>query len=536
MAKYIGTYATYSDIFGYKYNQDKLIELIKEVPLGGVLNVLSQLNSIPGNDKTIRSNFFNHLHEVAPELEFVEKKVAPHFLYSGQGLLAVWKWLLAHGDMKKLDDEILIVNAINTIVYLNLLISDYLYDEKVDVERLKYDMFSNAVFNSESDFRNSLARAALMFDEIAGDSSYFNPKEYLDIKKAFLDHYGYSIKEYLSVVFALFAGFMKSKNEVIPEWNRANDYFSASKIPTIANSILEELSMTISEGSTWSKDTLDETWNYTKFRQKPILKLENGTFFPINIKYLYEQVFDELYFKIRQAYPGSSTQIFSFYGRCFEKYIEILAQEAIDSSPLPYTMIKEFSFGSNKSPDVMIRLGSKLLAVEAKAKRLSMDAFISGSKEAIEKDTHRLVIDPILQLHNCVKELKERGHEALHGIDEIYLMSATLGEFPTLSPFEEDIRLSVEKGFELPIKAYYHVDIEEFEMFVEIISRKNAKPLFKYLDNKKKHSNHLPFKNFLISSSLKPKRLRYIAKKFKKHIDEISGIIFNNPEFDKSID
>ncbi|MGO4275155.1 hypothetical protein AB4Z22_35875, partial [Paenibacillus sp. TAF58] len=138
-------------------------------------------------------------------------------------------------------------------------------------------------------------------------------------------------------------------------------------------------------------------------------------------------------------------------------------------------------------------------------------------------------------LHNRIKELKERGHEALQGIDEIYLMSVTFGEFPTLTPFEEEIRLIVEKSFEIPIKAYYHVDIEEFEMFAEIFSRKSAKPLFKYLDNKKKHSNHLPFKNFLFSSSLKPKRLGYIAKKFKKHIDEISGIIFNDPEFDNRI-
>ncbi|MGO4271241.1 hypothetical protein AB4Z22_15575, partial [Paenibacillus sp. TAF58] len=400
MAKYIGTYATYSDIFGHKYNQEKLIELIKELPLGGVLNVLSQLNSIPGNDKEIRSNFFDHLHAINPELKFVEKKVEPHFLYSGQGLLAVWKWLLAYGDVDKLDDDILIIQATNIIVYLNLLISDYLYDEKVDLERLKHDMFSNVVFNSESDLRNSLARAALMFDEIAGDSTNFNPKEYLDIKEAFVNHYGYSIKEYLSVIFALFAGFMKSKNEVTPEWNRATDYFSDSKIPTVANSILEELSMTISEGSLWANETLHETWNYTKFRQKPILKLENGAFFPINIKYLHEQVFDELYFKIRQAFPERDTQIFSFYGRCFEKYIEILAEEAISNSPLPYVLTKEFSFGSNKSPDVMIKLGNKLLAVEAKAKRLSMDAFISGSKDAIEKDTSRMVIEPILQLHN----------------------------------------------------------------------------------------------------------------------------------------
>lgn len=536
MAEYIGTYATYSDVFGFRYKQDELIDLIKELPIGGVLNVLSQLGSIPGNDKTIRTDFFNYLHAINPDLRIIEEKVSSHFLYSNQGLLAVWKWLLAYGDMDRLEEEILIIRAINIIVYLNLIVSDYLYDEKMDFEKIKYDMFSNAVFNSESDFRNSLARAALMFDEIAGDNTFFNPKEYLDIKKAFFEHYGYSIKEYLSVIFALFAGFMKPKIEVTPEWNRSSDFFSASKIPAIANGILEELSMTISEGSKWSQDTLHEPWNYTKFRQKPFLKLENGAFFPINIKYLYEQVFDELYFKIRQSFPGNSTQIFSFYGRCFEIYIEILAQKAIDSSPLPYRLIKEFSFGSKKSPDVMIRLGNKLLAVEAKAKRLSMDAFILGSKDAIEKDTDRMVIEPIVQLHNRLKELKEIDHEALHGINEIYLLSVTLGGFPTLTPFEEDIRLSVEKSFEIPIKAYYHADIEEFEMLSEIISRKNAKPIFQYLDNKKKYADNVPLKNFLFSSHLKPRRLKYIAEKFNRHIDEISGIIFNEPGLDKSSD
>ncbi|OMC88075.1 hypothetical protein, partial [Paenibacillus odorifer] len=272
--------------------------------------------------------------------------------------------------------------------------------------------------------------------------------------------------------------------------------------------------------------TLDEPWNYTKFRQKPILVLESGIFFPINIKFLHDQVFSELYFKIRHAYPAGDTQIFSFYGRCFEKYIEMMVKEASTVSPLNYIFIPEFSFGKNKSPDVMLRLGNKLLAVEAKAQRVMMNSLF-GLKEAIDKDIKRMVIDPLCQIHDCLMELKEIDHRILEGIDEIYLMSVTLGEFPTLLPFERNIHETLKLYFKIPIKAYYHVDIEEFEMIAELISRR--RPIFRHLDNKTQLMPDLPFNNYLLRSHLKPRRLDFINNKFDMHVDQIIKTIFDEP-------
>ncbi|WP_197477126.1 hypothetical protein [Paenibacillus glucanolyticus] len=56
------------------------------------------------------------------------------------------------------------------------------------------------------------------------------------------------------------------------------------------------------------------------------------------------------------------------------------------------------------------------------------------SKESIENDTARMVIQPLTQLHDRLKELKEMNHDILQGVDEIYLMAVTLGEFPTSTP------------------------------------------------------------------------------------------------------
>src|SRR5690606_38085076 len=152
----------------------------------------------------------------------------------------------------------------------------------------------------------------------------FNANDDIDIHTPFQQKYGYSIKEYLSIVFGLIAGFLRrGRGGIRSDWVRSSNYFSNIPLAAdIADSIIDELSMSIQEARDWSLQTIDQPWNYTMFRQKPILKLANGNFLPINIQFLNEKVFSELYFKIREAFPDDSTQIISFYGKCFEKYVE----------------------------------------------------------------------------------------------------------------------------------------------------------------------------------------------------------------------
>ncbi|MGI8383184.1 hypothetical protein [Robertmurraya sp. P23] len=520
----VGVYATYKEVFGTIYKEERLIDLLSEAPLGGVINILSQLNSIPVNNKQIRADFNNFLIQSSNNLKPINNRFV---LFSKQGLLSVWKWVLTYCDESKIDQEIHVSTGCNFVLYINLIISDYLHNKKTTKDTLKYEMFTNAVFNTHKDVLSSLVRASVMFDDISKQKELFYEKEYLDLNYFFKQKYGYSIKEYLSVIFCIFAGYTKDQFEFSNNWIRNLDYFTVLKKPEIAHNVLNELSISLNDAKEWSKKTLKEPWEFTKFRQKPLLKLNDGRFLPISVDLLHEQIFNELYFKIRHAFPGKSTQVISFFGRCFEKYMEVITEFAVKESTLDYKFIPEFSYGlknSKRSPDIIIKLGNKLLAIEAKVHRLKMDSIIGNSNDAIDTDIHRMAISPINQLSKRVKELIDINHPVIDGADEIYLMSVTFGDFPTLPPFEKEIKEKVEKNFSIPVKGHYHLNIEEYEILCELLSRKNASPIFKYLDNYLKVD--LPFKNFVLKSHLHPKRLKYIKEKFDQQTYELTHFLF----------
>lgn len=103
--KFVGTYATYSDIFGYKMTKEDIITFIKTLPLAGILNILSQLSHIPIDDKYIRKDFLDYAESLGIDRTFIKNRLDDRILYSEQGLLSLWKWLMAYGDENKIKEQ-----------------------------------------------------------------------------------------------------------------------------------------------------------------------------------------------------------------------------------------------------------------------------------------------------------------------------------------------------------------------------------------------------------------------------------------------
>lgn len=529
--KHIFTYATFSDFAGEKAEVDFIIEKIRSLNLGGILIILSQMTSSNKSLKKSTGDIFRKVNKAVGNSELL-KYIEDKELYSDQGLFYVWKWLLAYGDQNKMSESEDIMIGVNQIIHLCILLSDYLEDS-VDEESVIYSIFSNSTFNSNNDLGSDFARASLMFSEIASDPSLFEEKEYIDLSGQFLERYGYTLQDYFSAILGLIAGF-KISNEINPTWNKSLNLFENTHLSDIGQSIVRELSFSLTEGEEWAADCLNDPWDYSRFRSKPLLLLDNQNFYPISTKLLYDAIFSELYFKIRHVFPSDSTQVISFFGRVFEKYVEKITMEAVMKKVqhgLNYQLIEEFKFkhkhkGEKKSPDVLIRLGDTLFAVEAKVFRLKMDSMF-GVKRTVDEDTQRMVVKPIKQLNERLEQIAAINHPSIDGVKEIYLMSVTWGHFPSLSPFEEKIQSSM-PDFNLPVKGHFHLDIEEYEMLMELISRKNARPIFHYLDNKTRLAPNMPFKNFLFDSNLRPRRMTYLTEKLRDELNRCRDHLYKD--------
>jgi hypothetical protein len=539
LKKYVRIYATYKDLFGKKYDKNKLIKFIQGLPLDGIFDILSQIAFHTLNDEKINEviaknyiKFIDSVHKGnnSSAKKHMEDASQKEVLYSPQGLLAVWKWLLAYGNKENLTKSITPDIGIFLAIYLCQIVSDYLYDENTTIP-VEYEMFRNAAFNSGMDLRSAIARTSSIYFDLAQNKTLFNEKEYIDFNKDFNSHYGYTLKEYLAIILGVSSLYISETKEIHSGWRRdLKETFSKSALAKKVEDIIKSISTDFNESSKWAKETLEEPWNFTLFQERPLFLLPDRTSFPIVPKLLYEQFFNSLFYKIRKIYPNADTKFINFFGRPFEAYVTMRMKEAISTSNIKYEFIPEFTFSKDdgkKSPDVMLKIGNKLLAIEAKSRRMKIDSLIGNDCKSIDEDLDRMVIDPIKQSDNCLSELLLKNNKVdLSGITEIYLMAVTMGEFPTLPPFEDKVKNALEKNLKTPVKSIFHLDIEEYENFCYLISRKNGKSIFRILDNKSTIGSQLPFKNFLISSRLPVRRLKVIEDKSAKFSKEILRMLF----------
>lgn len=552
MLKHVKVIATNKEILGSKKPKKEIQELIFRLPLLSMFVLLSQISSNEIDEDVLKIEFketyvgiLDKLFRDNPPPKMVSERVYSNLLdkfnktiennalFPQQSILQLWKWILAYGDPNKIN--LYQENNLTQICYLSLLVNDHLDhhdqpNQRVSNEQLYAYLFSNTVFNNEDNLFTTIARTIMIYSDIAKNKDLFNKKEFLDINEDFYKANGYSLKEYIAVIFSLIVVFLKPK-ELGANWTQNKDeMLSHTKLAPLAREIIDSLVIDFETISNWAKEEVDSIWNFTEFRKKPLLLLEDNQFLPFSLKLLNEQLFNGLFHKVRHIYPDNDTRFLSFFGKPFEKYAQILLKESITQTKVPYEFIPEFTYGKTgvkHSPDIMLRLNNKLLAIEVKSYRVSLSSAAEANVDSIKKDTNKMIIASLKQVHDRVKELRNLGHESLKGINEIYLMVVNQGHFPTLKPYEDIIEKTLSSHFSVPIKDYYHLDIEEFEMLCMLIERK--RPIFNVLDNKSaKQNRYLPFKVFINENSYHLNKNTIHKNQFVTIIDEIGNMLFDD--------
>ncbi|WP_044640696.1 hypothetical protein [Risungbinella massiliensis] len=334
------------------------------------------------------------------------------------------------------------------------------------------------MFYSKDEFSSSLARTLLIY-RIASEKEKFN-KEFVDIEKHFIKKYKCSIEDYIFSLFAIYGLFfykMPKPFKITEDWFQRSA-FDLTILDDSAKEILQPLIFTFEEAKRELSDSYQDPWDYRFFSRKPIFKLNDDIIFPVSLTLL-ENAFNEgLYWKIRDCFPQEDNSFQSFFGRPFELYVQRLVKESCEKSSVPYEVIDEFSYAksSKRSPDVMIKLGKKLIAIESKAQRVNYKkSIVGGNLESIEKDRIKMTVAPMKQLYKRVKELISgaTGKIDLSNVEEVYLIVVNQGEFPVLRPLEQKTMDDWKKldGIDAKVNNYY-MSIDEFEMFTSALERK----------------------------------------------------------------
>lgn len=526
ISDYMSTWLTYSQLFNRKATKEEIINDIQSIKLSEALIILAKF-SVLNEDGTI--NMMKNLSPFIKNHEFIEATEPMDLI----NILYSFKWFIAYGNespLKSFDNGI--PNPINVFITV-LKIADImeLTIDKIDDASIENQVMKTSLFNRPGEMDRAIIRQHLMFEEIARKKEYFD--SYIDIHSFFEKEYGYSVKEYVGTVFALQQLSIKevSLENILmnhPWGIKTSMYFNNLKTEEVSLKISKELSTDLNSLKKWAKNTLNNPFDYEELITTPLLRI-NEFLIPFSPGLLNNTIFDGLCFKFNTALRKNHKEFFPFFGKIFEKYVEIVLEAAVEESEsIPYEYIKEFGFdknGNKKSSDSYIKLGKSLLAIECKSGRLLKETKVLAERKIGEKDYKKFVINPIQQANLAYKGILSKMPEKFNRVNQVIILSVSLQSFPKIPSYTEMLD-PIKNELHPHIKAVDYIGVSDLELLALVISKYDFS-IFKYIKLKKMNDDYIPYLNYYYEKYGEIKRTDYLNYIFENAISNIKETIFD---------
>lgn len=376
---------------------------------------------------------------------------------------------------------------------------------------------ANAAYNYYDGMSNQCARAYYIFVK--------NKVNVVKIASKFEKKYGISLESYI-YLSTLTASYLenyirnigKRERYFYNDWNIGKNLlgFKEEKKKDVL-AFLDNISFTMEDESL----THIETSKYELFLAKrPLLKIGNNHYLPIESSLYNNLIFNSLFHKINTCYEGKSTFINQF-GLMFQDYVEYISNKFCERSNGRYEFIKEFSYGKpeKNSPDIMIlhKTNNKtyVLVIEVKSARLLYDMieYKDISKETNEKSVNKVISKPILQSIHAMNDVVLKGvRENLNSSVDYIFATVTMNNFPYKFQYLEALHNRVKPYKEsLSILTYNAICIEEFELLLQVLE----------------YNTHISFVDFFNDDNIKNgDSIKNLLRKFPTQKDKRSYEIF----------
>ncbi|MFR1380583.1 MAG: hypothetical protein ACLSTJ_16695 [Clostridium neonatale] len=511
--------AVYSDIYNCnQVEKDRIIKEIKKLNIRNSLIIikmlLSDLNTQYYYQKIYWYKYRNNIKD--------SKNYYSKLLFSRQGLWFTTKWILAYGQ-RGIKENISIIDDTLKLLHIQIMIADYL--DKSEINPLNY-IHKNFYINSERNVFNDIARTAHIYYELAKQKEAYDPKEYIDINEKFNHKYGYTIKEYLSVIFAFYY-FNIGKNRY--KIMNKNNFFKNVVIKEKVNKIINEISKKYFDYKNWALKTINNSWDYEELIKYPLIQLDLELYVSIDKKFIENEFFEGLYYKIVDVCSEKKDRgkIITFLGRPFEKYISKVTEKTIENNLVGYEFIDEFIYGSNgeKSSDSYIKFNNKLIIIEAKSTRPVRSTFVSEDEESIQKAIEKLYVKTTLQANEAYENiLKTEYKNKFSGIQDIYIISVSIENVPYTQEVKQIVDSKLKGKLHNNVKGYCNLNIEEYELLCSMIE--NNINVIDIIKGYCQEQDLSLFKNYVDDKYLNFK-IDFIKRIFESFSREMISIVFN---------
>lgn len=533
-------FGEYSKIFG-EYTDETILRIVKNIDFKTGCRVLSLLGHYSKkHDKKVLDEHLLKFVQVE-KINEIRKYLQETLIVSRHGVLLSWKYVLANCD--KCDGNANDIDGqIGNILKLILIMHEKYMIE--DTNEMQEFAAANALFNYYDNAKNQVARSYYIFVKNRMNRSNIDIQR---IENKFIDNYGISIENYIYMV-VMITGHMNCRNNYrhkekyffADDW-RIDPYSMRGVSKDIIGELiqlLDKISFDYTEGQAWSQEHIREVGEFSMFMNKPLIKLSDDCYIPIEHKIMEDLIFNQLFRKIKYCYKGNQ-EFSNDFGHIFQEYVEYISTEVCNMSQGYYKAIPEFLYGRKKarkaSPDFMIlheeeKMPDTVLVIEVKSQRTidTINDYMNLESSELDKSVKTLVKVPLCQSITAINDIIEKKCSDVITDDKVYYFFAvTMNNLPFDLYNSKTIEQKILSCSSLKVGGFESIGIEEFELLLQVLCFPGAKPFGWYIQKYRECATECSFKNF-IKDFDKAKDIKNIHKRYLDPITNLADECFEN--------
>jgi hypothetical protein len=566
-------YTTYEELFGSKYDQERLEANISRFSVYDCVMFLSKVAMTLEND-----GYFNQVLQEAMTRQLLSPDLSSRILrlrskdpnrivFHEQQIYNLMKTALLYaseGPPTSFDERKTFFAFSDLLIAItDLLDTDYF--DKVSAQNDKRNLLTSMAIrsmylNAQDDFRYLTGRYHDLFLEIPKLKQFSRKKDcpdFVDLVSEFKEATKIRLTTYMQLGFSLIAQFSQPsvlKGRLSPDhWqvNKDTYYQNTRLTEDDQEKILSHFAVDREGFVKAFKEEVKRTgsfdFSFLTMRNRPLLKVDDKIYVPMSLRFLKEKITAGIYWTIfdhlKDKYGDEGWRRFTrYFGLLFQHYVEEIFRRMVPDSPILAKRLfaeQTYKVGRNtqRTSDIMVIYGKEAVFVEVTAKRLNATrTAIPGNIESFEQDIDQLVVRNAKQLDRVIDHFRQNFFDLgidPHSVERFYPVIITIEEFPQMFLIRERIDKGLRDAGYLQkpfIDGLQIMDIEELEMIEPIVkSGKSLLGLLKARAADMRYKN-LSIKQFLLADCRTPlPENQYLTKRFTNEYSSATQLLFGRP-------
>jgi hypothetical protein len=472
-------------------------------------------------------------------------------LFNSWQLLMFAKAVLLYGsddNKQDLSDESRLQRVGNCLLSINDLIGLGSEGEmREDDTRLTEALIRNGAFFAREKAGNLLPRYYDLFLMLPKETDLKESPNYMDIEPTFRRITGFDLELFLALGFGIYSYYAAAKDFHIDKFvlNRRT-FFSKTLVPDeTTHKLLSLVSASRDQFrqqhiAKYGNSNLGNYFDFTFLRQRPLVRLDDNIYIPVDVRFLVERITAGIYWDIHDNLVGQERSRFqSFFGHILQAYLERLFRRVY---PEPSATVRrafyDTPYGGERASDTILFYGEEAVFIEVVVGRLRMEkTMISGDSEAFSEDISNKIVDAARQIDRVIRDFIT-GKLALpdwspDNTKRYYPVVVTISPLPILLATYDMVRHMVaDAGY---LTSHHVADLEvasvgELELIEPLLERGHT--LVEILKNKNrdKFYRRVPLWYYLhtmIDSKTVGTDSKYLRERTEEMFNQIRRLLFD---------